>query len=336
MKTRQKKAGTAALVLLLLCLCVMLISLNTGTIRLSPVEVFKTALGFGSPRDSIVLFDYRLPRLLIAMLAGIGLGIAGCLLQGLSRNALADPGVIGIHAGAAFGLILFLRFFGTLEGSFTIFIPLFTFIGGLCAAGLITVFSFDRKAGFLPQRLLLNGIALAAGFSALTLVLSLRLDEEVYSFAAYWLAGNIWGREWIHVLALLPWLLVLVPYSFFHAGTLNMLSLGEAPAAGLGVNVAKQRAGMLLCAVALSSASVSMAGGIGFIGLAAPQIARRIAGPLHQYVLPLSGLIGMLILMAADTIGRSLFAPAGIPAGIVTAALGAPYFLYVFRKSTHS
>lgn len=336
MITRRKKAGKAALILLLLCLCVLLISLNTGTIRLSPIEVWKTIIGLGSPRDSIILFDYRLPRLLIAMLAGAGLGIAGCLLQGLSRNALADPGVIGIHAGAALGLILFLRFFSTFEGSFTFLIPFFTFMGGMCAAGLVVLFSYNRSTGFLPQRLLLNGIALAAGFSALTLVLSLRLDEEVYSFAAHWLAGNIWGREWVHVLALLPWFVLFMPYAFFHTGTLNILSLGEGAASGLGVHVTKYRIRLLLCAVALSSASVSMAGGIGFIGLAAPQIARRIAGPLHQYILPLSGLIGMLILMAADTIGRSLFDPTGIPAGIVTVALGAPYFLYVFRKSIHS
>ncbi|MEH7799790.1 iron ABC transporter permease [Bacillus pumilus] len=329
----KQRALVVTVVLLCLSVIVVLYSLNTGTLKLNPLVVVKTLFGFGDFQSETVLFDYRLPRIVVTMLAGIGLGIAGGILQSLSRNPLADPGIIGLNAGAAFGLIVFVTYFHALEGNPSLLIPLFTFGGGLLAAAVIVLLAYDRQEGLVPIRLILVGIAVAAGFSALTLFLSLKLDEDTYTFASRWLVGNVWGRDWIHVLALLPWIVCLVPLTLMQSSTLNALTLGDAVASSVGVRVQRQRLLLLTLAVGLASASVSMTGGIGFIGLVAPHLARRLVGSLHQYFLPVSALIGLLILVSADTIGRSIFAPNAIPAGVVVAFIGAPYFLYLLAKT---
>ncbi|TYS35218.1 iron ABC transporter permease [Bacillus pumilus] len=329
----KQRALVVTVVLLCLSAAVVLYSLNTGTLKLNPIVVVKTLFGFGDFQSETVLFDYRLPRIVVTMLAGIGLGIAGGILQSLSRNPLADPGIIGLNAGAAFGLIVFVTYFHALEGNPSLLIPLFTFGGGLLAAAVIVLLAYDRHEGLVPIRLILVGIAVAAGFSALTLYLSLKLDEDTYTFASRWLVGNVWGRDWIHVLALLPWIVFLVPLSLIQSSTLNALTLGDAVASSVGVRVQRKRLLLLTLAVGLASASVSMTGGIGFIGLVAPHLARRLVGSLHQYFLPVSALLGLLILVSADTIGRSVFAPNAIPAGVVVAFIGAPYFLYLLAKT---
>ncbi|MFJ7992930.1 FecCD family ABC transporter permease [Peribacillus frigoritolerans] len=333
MNADNKRAYTVTMVFILMSIVAVLISLNTGTLRISPLKVIQTLFGYGDFKSSTVLFDYRMPRILITMLAGVGLGISGAILQGLSRNPLADPGILGLHAGASFGLIIFVTYFHSLDEKASILIPIFTFSGGVLTAFLIVLLAFDRYKGILPIRLILIGIAISAGFSAITLFLSLRLDEETYSFASRWLVGNVWGRDWIHVIALVPWIFILAPYAWFQSNTLNALSLGDDVAAGLGASVQKQRLLMLVTAVGLSCASVAMAGGIGFIGLVAPHLARRLVGPMYQHFLPVAGLIGLIILVLADTIGRSIFQPNAIPAGIVVAAIGAPYFLYLLTKT---
>ncbi|MED3993773.1 iron ABC transporter permease [Peribacillus frigoritolerans] len=333
MNADNKRAYTVTMVFILISIVAVLISLNTGTLRLSPFKVIQTLFGYGDFKSSTILFEYRIPRILITMLAGVGLGISGAILQGLSRNPLADPGILGLHAGASFGLIIFVTYFHSLDEKASILIPLFTSLGGVLTAFLIVLLAYDRYKGILPIRLILIGIAISAGFSAITLFLSLRLDEETYSFASRWLVGNVWGRDWIHVIALFPWILILAPYAWFQSNTLNTLALGDDVAAGLGASVQKQRLLMLATAVGLSCASVAMAGGIGFIGLVAPHLARRLVGPMYQHFLPVSGLIGLIILVLADTIGRSIFQPNAIPAGIVVAAIGAPYFLYLLTKT---
>ncbi|SDO75593.1 iron complex transport system permease protein [Paenibacillus sp. yr247] len=330
---KGKKALYVGIWLVLVCIGVILIGLNTGTMRLSPVNVLQTLLGYGSASDATVLFEYRLPRILVSALAGIGLGISGAILQGVSRNALADPGILGLHSGAAFGLIIYVTMFHSLAGEFSLMIPLFTFAGGVAAAVLIVFLSFDRYAGVLPIRLILVGIGIAAGFSAIALFLSLRLDDKTYAFTAKWLAGSVWGRDWVNVWVLLPWVTVPVLYVLSQIKTLNAISLGDDVATGLGANVRSARLLLLAAAIALSSASVSMAGGIGFIGLIAPHLARRLAGPMTQHFLPISGLIGLVILVTADTIGRSMFVPNAIPAGVVVASVGAPYFLYLLTRT---
>lgn len=330
---RTAKAIVVAVVLLAAAAAIVIVSLNTGTIRLPAEAIWRTLLGGGTADEKLVLFDYRLPRIVVTVLAGIGLGISGAVLQGVSRNSLADPGILGINAGAALGLILYVSFFRSMEGPAALLIPLFTFAGGILIAALIFMLAFDRLKGLIPIRLLLVGIAVEAGVSAFTLFLSLRLDEDTYAFAARWLAGSVWGREWVNVLALLPWIALLVPLVYVRSRSLDLFALGDETAIGVGSPVGRSRLMLTILAVALACASVSMAGGIGFIGLIAPHIARRLAGPQHRHFLPIAGLIGLVVLVAADTVGRSLFQPNAIPAGVVVAAIGGPYFLYLLLQS---
>lgn len=331
---KQRRAIWITGLMVSIAIVIVLISLNTGSIRLSPLRVMWTWLGQGSTVENLIMFQYRLPRILITILAGIGLGVAGAVLQGVSRNSLADPGILGINAGAGFGLIIFVSFFRTMEGPIALLIPLFTFGGGVLIALVIFMLSYDRQRGLLPIRLILVGIAVAAGVSAITLLLSLKLDPDTYAFAATWLAGSVWGREWVNVWALLPWIALFVPWVYLRSRTLDMFVLGDEIAASLGNSTTRSRIVLLLLAVGLASSSVAMVGSIGFIGLIAPHIARQLVGARHQHFVPVAAMIGMIMLLSADTIGRSIFQPNFVPAGVVVALIGGPYFIYILFKKT--
>ena len=330
---RKKHMLFYMFILVLMTILTILYGLNTGSLQISPLRVLLTFLGQGTQMEQLVLFDYRLPRIIITILAGIGLGIAGAIFQGVARNPLADPGILGIHAGAGAGLMVYLMFFSTMNAAPALSIPLFTFIGGVIAAITIILFTFERGKGILPTKLILVGIAVAAGFNALTLYLSLQLDEKTYSFAASWLLGNVWGRDWIHILALFPWICILAPLAYLKSRTLNAFALGDEMAISIGTKLKTERIKLLILAVALSSASVAMVGGIGFIGLIAPHIARKLVGPMHEHLIPISAFVGIVILVLSDTVGRSIFEPNAIPAGVIVSAIGAPYFLYILFKS---
>ncbi|MBK3495713.1 iron ABC transporter permease [Viridibacillus sp. YIM B01967] len=310
-----------------------MISMSTGFIRLTPMELIRTLFGMGTDKQNIILFDFRLPRIVISILVGMALAVSGSILQGVSRNALADPGILGINSGAGVAVMLFISFFPTTTAAPVFFLPILAFIGAGTTAILIYVLAYKRGEGISPTRLLLTGVAVAAGISAVMIVLTLRLSPENYQFVAVWMAGSIWGSNWSFVLALLPWILILLPIAYSKARVLNTLNLGEIPATGLGLAIEKERLILLAVAVGLAGASVSVSGGIGFIGLIAPHLARQLVGAKHQYLLPTAALVGSLLLITADTIGRWILEPSEVPAGIVVAVIGAPYFLYLLAKS---
>lgn len=317
----------------ILIIIMFMISMSTGFIRLTPIELIRTLFGMGTDKQNIILFDFRLPRIVISILVGMTLAVSGSILQGISRNALADPGILGINSGAGLAVILFISFFPTTTAAPVFFLPILAFIGAGTTAILIYVLAYKRGEGISPTRLLLTGVAVAAGISAAMIVLTLRLSPENYQFVAVWMAGSIWGSNWSFVLALLPWILILLPIAYSKARVLNTLNLGEIPATGLGLAIEKERLILLAVAVGLAGASVSVSGGIGFIGLIAPHLARQLVGAKHQYLLPTAALVGSLLLITADTIGRWILEPSEVPAGIVVAVIGAPYFLYLLAKS---
>ncbi|RCW76976.1 iron complex transport system permease protein [Saliterribacillus persicus] len=332
-QSRQKRKIYTILLILLLTVIAFIISMNTGFIRLSPMELLETLLGMGTEKQNLTLFEFRLPRIVISVLVGIGLALSGCVLQGVSGNALADPGILGINAGAGLAVVLFISFFPTTSDVPVLFLPILAFVGAGVTAAVIYALAYKRGEGITPTRLLLTGIAIAAGISAAMIILTLRLTPDNYQFVAVWLAGSIWGSNWMFVLSVLPWLLILIPYVFIKARVLNTLNLGEVTATGLGVNIEKERLLLLAAAVALAGASVAVSGGIGFVGLIGPHLARQLVGGKHQFVIPASAAIGALLLLSADTIGRWLIEPSEIPAGIVVSVIGAPYFLYLLAKS---
>lgn len=332
-KRRRKRAAGILWLLGLLIVIMFIVSMNTGYMRLSPLEVFRTLTGAGTAQQQLILFDFRLPRIVISLLVGAGFAVSGCILQSLSRNALAESSTLGINAGAGFAVLIFISFFPATTSAPVFVLPLLALAGAALTAALIYVLAFRRADGLSPTRLILIGIAVTAGIYAWQLVLALRLDPQNYQFVATWIAGKIWGGDWKFVLALLPWLLILLPFTMFKSRVLNVLNLGDSTAAGLGMRLEKERILLLAAAVALAGSCVAVSGGIGFVGLISPHLARRLVGPRHQVLLPATALTGALLMITADTIGRWILQPAEIPTGIVVAVIGAPYFLYLLARS---
>ncbi len=318
--------------LLALLIATLVVSIGLGPASLSYDRLLPTLLGNGSFKEEFVLYSLRLPRLLITVMAGMALALSGAILQGITRNELADPGIIGINTGAGVAVALFFLYFPTDVGSFIYLLPIAAFLGALVTATAIYLFSYDRVQGLQPIRLILTGVGFSMALSGIMVILISSTRREKVDFIAKWLAGNIWGTDWIFVYALLPWLLVLIPLTFYKANKLNLLALNEPVAIGVGVAIEKERIQLLLTAVALAAAAVSVTGGISFIGLMAPHIARALVGPRHQFFLPIALLLGGWLLAFADTIGRNIAGPEGVPAGIVVALIGAPYFIYLLLK----
>lgn len=320
------------LIAILVLLALFVISMATGYVSLSPEQLVRTLLGKGTSREELILFEFRLPRILISVLVGMGLAVSGALLQSVTRNPLSDPGILGINAGAGFMVVIFMMFFSTESSPFLYALPLLALIGGLAAAALIYLFTYQKGKGVEPNRLVLVGVGIAAALNGLILTLSIQMDQEDYHFFANWMAGRIWGDDWNFVLALAPWIFCLIPWALFKSHTLNILSLHEQIAISLGTNVQRERLILIFISVALASSSVSVSGGIPFVGLMAPHIARALVGSRHQAFLPLAAVIGAILILTADTIGRVLLDPSGIPAGIVVTLIGAPYFMYLMAK----
>lgn len=310
-----------------------LLSVNSGYAGIPYSEVLFSLFHPYSPKASVIILQIRLPRLFLAVLCGMGLALSGGILQAVTENPLADPGVLGINAGAGLSVMLFLSFFPSLHKSALVFQPLFALVGGLAATGILYGFS-KRNGKIRPSYLLLGGIGVSAGFSSVMLIMAADMDNSSYQMAARWLSGNIWGTSWFQVKALLPYLAVLIPYTFTKAGILDLLLLGEEISLSLGVRVEWERRILLLTAVALAASCICVSGGIGFVGLVAPHMARRFTGGRHRVLLPTSMLLGGLLLLVADTMGRSLFQPIEIPVGIVISILAAPYFLILLRSQT--
>jgi iron complex transport system permease protein len=332
----QHKFKTLMIVTSILTVVVFLLSINAGYIKIPLNEVFATLIGQGTPKNELTIFDFRLPRIIMALLVGMGIAVSGAILQGVSQNPLADPGILGINSGAGFAVVLYMFFFqGTtfLTGMLSIFImPLTALAGAFVAALLIYLLSW-KNGKVTPVRLLLVGIGINSAFAAGLIIFQMKMDSLDFMKAVIWISGTIWGTNWTFVWALLPWLIIFIPFAIYKARFLDVLRLGDSIAIGVGVRIEKERVILLLVAVALAGASVSVGGGITFLGLIAPHIARRLIGARHAKIIPLTAVIGALLLLSADTLGRVIMAPMELPVGLVVSILGAPYFIYLLVKT---
>ncbi|NFG95617.1 iron ABC transporter permease [Clostridium sporogenes] len=311
----------------------LIVSMDTGYIKMSPFDVLRTLFGRGTDKEKLILFDFRLPRIVISMLVGAGLALSGCIIQSVSKNPLADPGILGINAGASLMVILYVLIF-SVESFLSVFtLPFLALIGAGITAVIVYLFSYKRDEGISTMRLVLTGVAVQAGISALTTLLVVKLDDTQYNFVVAWQAGSIWGSNWKFVMTLLPWLLILIPYILTKSSVMDILTLSDDIAYGLGASVEKERRKLLAAAVALAASCVAVSGSISFVGLIAPHLSRRLVGPRHRILLSTSILIGAVLVSLADTIGRVIIQPSEIPTGIVVAIIGAPYFLYLLSNS---
>ena len=334
MTDARKRARTALVLAVLAVLAAVALwaDVNAGYRSISLEELGQVISGTAPQSLAYTLVELRLPRVLTSMLVGIGLAVAGCLLQGVSRNDMADPGVLGINAGAGLLVAAFIVFVpaGILPAG--VALPALAFAGSLITALLGWRLSVVRGASS-PKRLLLIGVALATGLSSVTSLLMLRMGDGDYAFVQNWLAGSIWGATWPNVAMLAVGLGALVAIALFAARTLNVLALGEAAATGLGVNVRRASAGLLAVAVGCSGLCCAVGGGLTFVGLVCPHLARRLVGPNFRVLIPATVLVGAVLMLAADIVSRTLLMPNEIPVGIVAAVIGAPYFLYLLAKS---
>jgi len=321
--------------LIILILLTFIISLNLGSFSIKPSDVIRTLIGQGTQRQNLVLFTMRLPRIVMAMIVATALAVSGTVLQGITKNDLADPGILGISSGAALAVVIYIYYMnGNVYAGIsdiTVFtMPIVALLGA--AFGAFLIYSLSWKNGINPTRLILIGIGINAAFNALLIVFQLRFTTQEFNRVMVWTSGSIWGTSWKYVITTLPWIVVFMLLTFYKARYLDVLNLGDELSTGLGVEVEKERRILYIFAVALAGVATAVAGSISFLGLISPHISRKLVGPKHKVLIPTSALVGTLILLVADTIARNIFAPIEMPVGIVVSVIGVPYFIYLMIK----
>ena len=325
---RRSHSGFRAIGFYLLALCTVtllfVLSIRYGTYTLSFDEISQAF--HPDDKNYFTLMEYRLPRALLAIIIGGALAISGVLVQSVVRNPLASPDILGINNAAGLVAVTVLIFLPNLA---FYWLPIFAFIGGVLSFILLwMICGFN----FRPIKMAIIGVALSALWAAISHYLMLTNPVEINT-AMLWLTGSLWGRSWAYVDVVLPWLLVLLPLPFIFCRDLDTLGLGENKAATLGVSVNKTQILVLVLAVALSTTAVAICGPIAFLGLVAPHLARKLVGGRHRTLLPAAMLIGTLLLQISDILARVIDPPTELPAGILTAIIGAPYFFYLLMRT---
>lgn len=313
-------------------LLTMIFSISIGPVYVPPAEtlgIIAHKLGLSTPSFSEphakIILQIRLPRVVLGALVGSALSIAGVMMQGLFRNPLADPYVLGVSSGASLGAALSLTFFPVFLGIYTT--TLAAFIGGLLA--IVLVYNITMLYGrFTPNALILAGVAISFLFSAVVSTIVWRSSSDAYKILS-WIMGGLWGADWLKVKLIFPYILFSAVVAFAYSRDLNALLLGEEIAQSLGVSVSRLMKLLPILASLITGAAVSFTGAIGFIGLMIPHIMRLIVGPDHRILIPSSALAGGIFLMWADTLARLLME---LPVGVITAMAGSPFFIHLMRR----
>lgn len=317
---------------LLLALSVLFaLSLSTGDSRFSLKDPIVAMLGQADQSVHFIIFQARLPRILVSLLAGASLAQSGTLLQTLTRNPLADSSILGINAGAGFTVALLISLLNLTSPGTLAFLPLLSVLGGCAAVFLVYLTAQRRHQPINPVRLIISGVAVSSLISGLMIALVSTVDREKVAYIVEWLSGTYSGDDWDSIRLVAPLLILLWFLAYSRSSMLNIMTFGRQTAVGLGLHVKKERLLTLLLATGLAALSIILSGNISFIGLAASHISRRFLGTNHHLILPAASLIGAFILLAADTFVRVLMVGTGIPTGILVSLLGAPYFLYLLR-----
>lgn len=307
-------------------LALFLWSVNTGSLKVTPGQLFRGLFVAYDP-DVATIYDLRFPRIFIAMLGGAATAVSGVLLQAVLKNPLADPGIIGVSAGASLTAVLVTAFLPALY----FFLPLFSFLGGMIA--FLLVYSLAWKGGLSPLRIILVGVAVEAMFSGLSTAFNSATGSS-YSGVASIVNANISMKTWSDVQTLLVYAAVGLIAALFVTGRCDLLALEDRTAQSLGVNVTASRIVISVIAVLLASISTAVVGTISFLGLIVPHIARLLVGSHHRILIPYTMLLGAFVLLLADTLGRTIAAPYEISASIIMSVVGGPAFVILLRRST--
>ncbi|MFC4799936.1 FecCD family ABC transporter permease [Neobacillus sp. GCM10023253] len=315
----------AAIILMLLLMCASVIFGYTDTNLQMAIDAFTNNNG---SNEHIIIQTVRLPRALIASVVGASLAIAGVLMQTLTKNPLASPGIFGINAGAGFAVVVAITLFSidSTQGFNAL-----AFLGAAVAAISVYVIGSVGRGGLTPMKLTLAGAAMAAMFSSFTQGL-LVLNEALLDQVLFWLAGSVSGRKLETLVSVLPYIGAGWLGSLLISGKMNILAMGEDVAKGLGLNTGFIKIGIGVLVILLAGGSVAVAGPICFVGIFVPHITRSIVGIDHRWVIPMAGVLGAILLLAADIAARYLLMPSEVPVGVMTAIIGTPFFIYIARK----
>lgn len=329
--TEKKKRRRFYVVILILLLVGIVLDIQAGYASIPIFEIVKTFIGQGEPINQMLILDLRLPRVITSLLVGIGLACSGSILQGVSKNDMAEPGILGINAGAGLAIALYILYFQQGNPNFSFWMPILAFVGS--SLTFLIEYRLAYKKGKLhPKRLLLMGVAISLAITSITTILMLKMPDSQYAFVQNWLAGNIWGASWNNIVWLSIGIGLLFFLAYYKQRVLNVLNLGQDLATGLGVQVEKEAKILLTVAILFSSLCCAVGGGLSFVGLVCPHLARKIVGPNYKHLLPAAFFMGATLLVYADILSRTAFLPYEMPIGIVASVIGAPYFLYLLIK----
>ncbi len=328
------------LTLLVASVAVFIISLSIGPTKISPDEVLRLLVGrlFGSYPASesteLIIFQIRLPRVIAGAAVGASLSVAGVAFQGVFRNSMADPYVLGVSSGAAIGAALSIVIGARIGVPLLGDIPLLAFIGALLA--ILTVYNVARVGSRVPvTNLLLSGIAFSIFLSAVVALLEVFAGSELHALV-FWMIGGFSYVELRDLLIIMPFAALGIGIIYLYSRDLNILQLGEEEARHLGVETERTKKILIVVGSLATASAVSISGIIGFVGLVIPHITRLIVGPDHRTLTPASMLFGAIFIMLCDSFGRTVLAPIDLPVGIVTALSGGPFFIYLLRKKKGS
>ncbi|NLY09244.1 MAG: iron ABC transporter permease [Tissierellia bacterium] len=338
-KKDTKRKSWIILLIILLTLMLALYALNKGAAHTTPIEIMKAMFGLDAGISNIVLWNIRLPRILAAIIAGAGLGIAGCVMQTSLRNPLASPSTLGISSAAAFGANIAIVFFGggAIRNSAELLVinnpyivTLFAFLFSMVA--MMAIIMIAQLKGFSPEAIVLAGVAFSSLFSAGTTLIQFFAEDHEVAAMVFWTFGDLGRISWTELKILFVVTLIVVIYLMLRRWDFNAMDSGEDSAKSLGVNVNQVRMISMLAASILTAVTVSFMGIIGFIGLVAPQMMRRIIGGDHRLLIPASAATGALILLLSDTLARTVISPIILPVGAITSFFGAPLFLFLLIR----
>ncbi|MFJ7974300.1 FecCD family ABC transporter permease [Peribacillus sp. JNUCC 23] len=321
---RRKKRLRTLWIFTLLCVLAIIYGIMAGSVPIPLKDVWGALFSTADTMERQIVWDLRLPRLLTGLLVGACLAVSGALLQGVMRNPLADPGIIGVSAGAGLVAVIMMILFP----QYIQFLPLGAFLGSLIAA--LTIYFVAWDGGVSPLRMILAGVAINSLLGAVMSTIMILYSDRVQAVLP-WLVGGLSGRSWPHFQIIWPYAVIGLILSIFAIKQANIMMLGDEVARLVGDKVERSRFILILLATFLAGVAVSVAGLISFVGLVVPHFIRMIVGTDYRYLLPISAIAGAFLVMFADTIARSWFDPIELPVGILLSAIGAPFFLYLLR-----
>lgn len=329
----NKKLFFIFFILISLFIFLFILNISIGTYSLSLKQIINVFFGNGSKLENFTIFDLRLPRIFVALTVAIGLSMSALILQNITKNELAEPGIIGINSGAALAVVLLISFgknlyYNELPLNTSLIIPFFAILGAIFSSLLIYFISGFKNS----NKFILAGLGINIAINAFITLQQLNMSKGDFNQVLTWTSGSLWGSSWLYFFISAPVILALTIAIFFKFKTLNVLSLGDETAIGLGVSIKKEKTMLIIMSIFLAAISTAVAGNIAFLGLIAPHMAKILVGHDYKKIIPASILIGCIIIMFADIFSRNLFSPLEIPVGITISIVGVPYFIYLMIK----